>query len=202
MPELLRLSTLSRHVVFSAVVACAAIGAARPPKEAPSLNFTCVPHARWRFSLDAAARNIAGVGRAIARRRTPLFAAGRVVPSLPRHVQLDVLPSVPAFTQSVTDALPARGPHSTRRRDSPHGARVHRRPRHGRGRLQHRQRWSSVPGRGDHLFGSIYAGFWDFGNPGTPAETRFGGINSTVTLTSGTANYAGLVRHCRRGHHP
>jgi hypothetical protein len=44
------------------------------------------------------------------------------------------------------------------------------------------------------LFGSTDAGFWNIGNTGTQGETRFGGITgigSTVTLTSGTANYAG-----------
>lgn len=41
------------------------------------------------------------------------------------------------------------------------------------------------------LFGSPDAGFWNVGNTGTQAETRFGAIGSTVTLTSGTVNYAG-----------
>ena len=41
------------------------------------------------------------------------------------------------------------------------------------------------------LFGSTDAGFWNAGNAGTQGETRFGGIGSTVTLTSGTPNYAG-----------
>lgn len=41
------------------------------------------------------------------------------------------------------------------------------------------------------LFGSNDAGFWNVGNTGTQAETRFGAIGSTVTLTSGTVNYAG-----------
>ena len=41
------------------------------------------------------------------------------------------------------------------------------------------------------LFGSTDAGFWNPGNSGTQGETRFGAIASTVTLTSGTANYAG-----------
>ncbi|MGD9722228.1 MAG: PEP-CTERM sorting domain-containing protein [Pirellulales bacterium] len=41
------------------------------------------------------------------------------------------------------------------------------------------------------LFASNDAGFWNVGNNGTQAETRFGDIGSTVTLTSGTINYAG-----------
>jgi hypothetical protein len=41
------------------------------------------------------------------------------------------------------------------------------------------------------LFGSNDAFFWDVGNNGTQGEARFGDISSTVTLTSGTANYAG-----------
>lgn len=41
------------------------------------------------------------------------------------------------------------------------------------------------------LFGSTDAGFWNVGNTGTQGETRFGAIGSTVTLTSGTVNYAG-----------
>ena len=41
------------------------------------------------------------------------------------------------------------------------------------------------------LFGSNDAGFWNVGNTGLQGETRFGAIGSTVTLTSGTVNYAG-----------
>jgi hypothetical protein len=41
------------------------------------------------------------------------------------------------------------------------------------------------------LFGSNDAGFWNPGNTGLQGETRFGGIGSTVALTSGTLNYAG-----------
>ena len=41
------------------------------------------------------------------------------------------------------------------------------------------------------LFGSNDAFFWNPGNTGTQGETSFGAIGSTVTLTSGTANYAG-----------
>jgi len=41
------------------------------------------------------------------------------------------------------------------------------------------------------LFGSNDAFFWNVGNGGTQAETSFGAIADTVTLTSGTANYAG-----------
>lgn len=41
------------------------------------------------------------------------------------------------------------------------------------------------------LFGSLDAGFWNVGNTGTQGETRFNTIGSTVTLTSGPANYAG-----------
>lgn len=41
------------------------------------------------------------------------------------------------------------------------------------------------------LFGSNDAFFWNPGNNGTQAETGFLTRNSTVTLTSGTANYAG-----------
>ena len=41
------------------------------------------------------------------------------------------------------------------------------------------------------LFGSTDAGFWDVGNAGTQGETRFGAVGDNVTLTSGTANYAG-----------
>jgi len=50
-----------------------------------------------------------------------------------------------------------------------------------------------LDGRGAEidLFGSNDAGFWNVGSTGTQAETRFGAIGSTVTLTSGTVNYAG-----------
>lgn len=41
------------------------------------------------------------------------------------------------------------------------------------------------------LFGSTDAFFWNVGNTGTQGETRFNTIGSTVTLTSGTPNYAG-----------
>jgi len=41
------------------------------------------------------------------------------------------------------------------------------------------------------VFGSTDAFFWNVGNNGTQAETSFGGIGSTVTLTSGTPNYPG-----------
>ena len=41
------------------------------------------------------------------------------------------------------------------------------------------------------LFGATDAFFWNPGNPGTQGETSFGDIASTVTLTSGTPNYAG-----------
>lgn len=41
------------------------------------------------------------------------------------------------------------------------------------------------------VFGSTDAFFWNVGNTGTQAETSFGGIVSTVTLTSGTPNYPG-----------
>ncbi|MGH7178495.1 MAG: hypothetical protein ACREJC_14040, partial [Tepidisphaeraceae bacterium] len=41
------------------------------------------------------------------------------------------------------------------------------------------------------LFGSNNAGFWDVGDPGLRAEVRFSTVPSAVTLTSGTANYAG-----------
>ncbi len=41
------------------------------------------------------------------------------------------------------------------------------------------------------LFGSNDAFFWNVGSTGTQGETRFGAIGSPVTLTSGTANYAG-----------
>lgn len=41
------------------------------------------------------------------------------------------------------------------------------------------------------LFASNDAFFWNPGNNGTQGETRFGAIGSTVTLTSGTPNYAG-----------
>ncbi len=41
------------------------------------------------------------------------------------------------------------------------------------------------------LFGAADAGFWDAGDTGTQGETLFGVITDTVTLTSGTANYAG-----------
>jgi tetratricopeptide (TPR) repeat protein len=41
------------------------------------------------------------------------------------------------------------------------------------------------------LFGSDDAFFWNVGNTGPQGETRFGAIGSSVTLTSGTANYAG-----------
>ncbi len=41
------------------------------------------------------------------------------------------------------------------------------------------------------LFGANDAFFWNAGNTGTQAETRFTTVTSTVTLTSGTANYLG-----------
>ena len=41
------------------------------------------------------------------------------------------------------------------------------------------------------LFGSNDAFFWNVGATGLQAETRFGAIASSVTLTSGTTNYAG-----------
>ena len=41
------------------------------------------------------------------------------------------------------------------------------------------------------LFGSNDAQFWNVGNTGTQGETAFNDVNNTVTLTSGTANYAG-----------
>jgi hypothetical protein len=41
------------------------------------------------------------------------------------------------------------------------------------------------------LFGSNDAFFWNVGNTGLQGETRFGAIGNTVTLTSGTVNYAG-----------
>lgn len=41
------------------------------------------------------------------------------------------------------------------------------------------------------LFGSKDAFFWDVGDSGTQGETRFDDIGETVTLTSGTMNYAG-----------
>ncbi len=49
----------------------------------------------------------------------------------------------------------------------------------------------SVSGAEIDLFGSTDAGFWNVGNSGTQGETRFGGIGSTVTLTSGVPNYPG-----------
>ena len=41
------------------------------------------------------------------------------------------------------------------------------------------------------LFGSTDAYFWNVGNTGTQGESSFTTIASTVTLTSGTTNYAG-----------
>jgi hypothetical protein len=41
------------------------------------------------------------------------------------------------------------------------------------------------------LFGSTDAGFWNVGSTGTQGEARFSAIGSTVTLTSGIANYPG-----------
>lgn len=41
------------------------------------------------------------------------------------------------------------------------------------------------------LFASNDASFWNVGNNGLQGETWFSGIGSTVTLTSGVANYAG-----------
>lgn len=41
------------------------------------------------------------------------------------------------------------------------------------------------------LFGANDAGSWDVGDPDRQGEARFGTVNSLVTLTSGTVNYAG-----------
>jgi hypothetical protein len=41
------------------------------------------------------------------------------------------------------------------------------------------------------LFGSTDAQFWNVNNGATQGESKFGTIGSTVTLTSGTVNYAG-----------
>ena len=141
---------------------------------------------RW----DAAAKNIAGVGERSLNGGLRYSLQGSSFQAYRDLFSWDVLPTVGVFQTGVQQAFdmwnqvdPASGLGSDLSFVADLGTPVVG-MNNGNGGLDTR-------GAEIDLFGSTDAGFWNVGNTGTQGETKFGTVNDTVTLTSGTANYAG-----------
>jgi PEP-CTERM motif len=188
MRQFSRPSTLCLRLVLSGFVSCAAFAAAVPAEAGTIFNFTGATlggGSRW----DAAPRTINGTERSLDG-GLRYSVQGGSYQAFRDLFTWNVVPSLVAFQQAISDAFnawasidPVSGLTSSLSFVADFGTAVVG-SNTGNGGL-------SVLGAEIDLFGSNDAGFWNVGNTGTQGETRFGAIGSTVTLTSGTANYAG-----------
>ena len=142
---------------------------------------------------DADARNIDGVGERSLDGGLRYSVQGGSLQAYRDLFTWNVLPSVALFTTGVQQAFdfwsavdPASGLGSDLVFVSDVGTTAVVGNNTGMGGL-------AVQGAEIDLFGSTDAFFWDVGNNGTQAETSTGALaaGNTVTLTSGTTNYAG-----------
>jgi hypothetical protein len=141
---------------------------------------------RW----DAAPRNIAGVGERSLNGGLRYSLQGGSYQAYRDLFTWNVVPSVADFTTAIQQAFNA---WSSVDPVTGLGTAVTFVPDLGTAVVGSNTGNGGVDVRGAEidLFGSNDAFFWNVGNSGTQGETWFNTVGSTVTLTSGTANYAG-----------
>lgn len=179
------MSTRRREVRFAAL---AVLVMANPAMAGVIFNFTgntLGGGSRW----DAAARTINGLERSLDG-GLRFSMQGGSFQAFRDLFSWNAVPTVTAFTQAVTQAFDAwasvdPATNLTTALDFvPDLATAVAGSNTGNGGL-------NTLGAEIDLFASNDAFFWDAGNNGLQGETSFGDISSPVTLTSGTAGYAG-----------